>query len=267
MAAVIFWAFAIPFAWNAAMAYPSANAKPIEGTFTPLVFSPANSSISTETFIIPKPNQTISGPMPYCTVSYSVNGSTITSETPLTLTVTVFINAFYTSSLGYSVDPTFVSIDNSELLDVAPNHTVVPYGVASPQLNLVLISNNSKGTTYSTSYHPYNNTSLPIITDTISVGESGYLTGSVFMFVGQSSSWSEGLDIRNTTQINVQSMQDLQLQNETVQLDNANSENNIETQYNVELNLYNGAVLLSLERLIAAFVLAELGLVALELRH
>lgn len=270
--AVIFWIISVPFFFNAWAAYPHSDTKPVKGTFTPLVLPVTNSSSSVETFVIAPPNHTIVGYMPTNTITHSVSGSSMTSQTPLNITVTLDINPIY-PAIGYFIDPNFVMIDNSVLL--VGTNPKVPFTVPSPPLDFQLISNSSQyGLVYSTSYVPFNNTFFPKLVDTISLNNAGYLTGTVFMLIGSkanpnSSAWFQGfeLQVRNETSINVESYQNLLLQEQNIQVANENLQNNVETVYDNALNLYNESILNSLEWLIAAFILADLGFATLELRH
>ncbi len=256
--------------------YPWKGA-PAQVTFTPIAFPTfVTKNSSLETFVIQRPNETVLGPLPTCSIAYSLtgafNGSLIEEGEPLNITVTLNINPFYTA-IGYFVDPEYVIIDNTEYaIIVGPNRTVDPFGYNEP-LGLHLITNSSQnGLIYSTSYIPFNDTFFPTLGNVIIPTSNGFLTGTVFMLVGSranpnSSSWFQGfsLGIRNVTKINIPSSQDLQLENQTVELENAQLQSDAIAQNSFAESQYNNALVNFLTLVIITFVVADISIAFYEL--
>jgi len=102
---------------------------------------------------------------------------------------------------------------------------------------------------------------------TVTFSNGGFVTGTLELEVGStlpsnSTRWFNEfpLYVTNQTTINVQSYNDLQIENQTNQLENQNSLNNT-------LSLFNAELVNSLEWLIVATILADLGFSAYHERH
>lgn len=216
----------------------------------PLVLVTNASSV--ETFVI-APRPWVTGYAPTNTITYSVQGSSITSETPLNLSVTVSIDSAY-QFLNWFVRPESVTIDNSFLSN--------GFG-PDPALPFTLVENDSRGLVYSTAM----GFSWYRILPTINLTEAGQLTGTALILVASKANpnsplWFQGyyLQVRNITAIPVQSFQDLQLEKQTNLLENANLENNAQIQYADAETQYSNGVVTALTWAIIGFVVVDIGI-------
>ena len=184
------------------------------------------------------------------------------------MNITVTLSIWPTS---YFIDPEGVVIDNSQyLLVVGPNKTAVPTGWFDQLMEFHLISNSSRfGLQYSTTWVP--NSAFPsfAIGNTVSLNNAGWLTGTVYMYVGSKGTtkpgWFEALAIRNMTTISLGSYQDLQLEKQTNLLENLNLQNNAQIQYADNETGYNNEVVTSLTWVIIGFVVIDVGFTIIDI--
>jgi hypothetical protein len=241
----------IPF-FLALTVYPRTTPTIPKVTTVPLPLVTNASSI--ETFVIASPNHNpLVGFPPTNTITYSVQGSSITSQTPLNISVALNIDWAYSFVYKYYIRPESVVIDNS----------VLSNGIILPQLSFTLVKNDSHGLVYSTDT-VFLTEQLP---ETIKLTEAGQLTGTVLMLIASkadpnSAAWFQGyyLQVRNTTAITVQSFHDLQLEKQANFLENANLENYAQLQYVDAETQYNNGVVTTLTYVIIGFMMVDIGI-------
>ena len=202
----------------------------------PLVVATDRSSV--ETFAIPVP---LVGAPALNTITYRAQGASITAQTPLNVSVKVNIDRRYLFALHLFIWIENVTIDNSLLSN----------GIADPLLPLSLVRNDSSGLGYSIE--------VPMI-----LTEPGPLTGTVgvSMIPRRASTVrlsTTSFEVRNVTSIQVQSFEDLQLENETNFVENANLQNNAQIQYNSAETLYDDGVVTTLTLVIVGFMMVDIG--------
>jgi hypothetical protein len=251
----------IPF-FFAYTAYP--KKKPTMPTVTTIPLSLVTNASSVETFVIAPPNcGPLGGFLPLNTINYSVQGSSITTQTPLNISVTLTIN--YLSRLLYFIDTQGVVIDNSVLLfhRIFPTKEYVPY-IPLPNLSFTLVKNDSNGLVYSTGIERYAGQLVTTAT-TIKLLEAGQLKGTVFMIIASKFGPNScvggviNLQVRNTTAIYVQSFHDLQLEKQTNFLENANLQDNAQIQYAEAQTQYSNSVVTTLTLVIVGFMMVDIG--------
>ena len=202
------------------------------------------SAVSTENFVLYTPVTLAAGtPLPICNITYTVNGSSITSQTPLNISVTVNINPAY-SSEQYAVS---VSVYSVVILDSIDNTT----GKINPQLTLFRVANTTdpEEMLYST-----------VSNNVVNMSNGGFLTGTLILYIGfrdapNSSNWFNTFTdyITNQTAIDVQSLNDLQTEKQSNDLLNQ--------------TIYDANTLNFLEWLIAGFIALDLGITMLDYRE
>jgi hypothetical protein len=248
-------------------------------TVTPIQFSPVKNASSIETFgIVPPSCGPGVGFLPANTINYSVQGSSITTQTPLNISVTLSIDWLYPFGLNYIILSPYVVIDNSVLHD----SNSVLNGTPNPELPFTLVKNDSTGKgrwglVYSiATEHTYYDYSHEFglrefsrqILPTIILNEAGQLKGTVFMivtskFLGPNSCMGGSaisLQVRNTTAIYVQSFHDLQLEKQANFLENANLQNNAQIMYAEEQTQYSNDIVTTLTLVIVGFMMVDIGI-------
>jgi len=225
----------VPF-WFAWMEYPKTTPTMRSVSSIPLVVATDRSSV--ETFAIPVP---LVGAPALNTITYRAQGASITAQTPLNVSVKVNIDRRYLFALHLFIWIENVTIDNSLLSN----------GIADPLLPLSLVRNDSSGLGYSIE--------VPMI-----LTEPGPLTGTVgvSMIPRRASTVrlsTTSFEVRNVTSIQVQSFEDLQLENETNFVENANLQNNAQIQYNSAETLYDDGVVTTLTLVIVGFMMVDIG--------